>query len=340
MNGWMKLAKMAADTKAAKFSDMEKAGMVTGRHMNNLLKDLIDPTFTDGFASKGQQAMANVMHYFGKATLMEPLVEGSRQAVSLAAETQILEDLRNFKTLDDATREHLAKLHISSNNYKAILDQVDKYGDSEKGIANYSLWDDKEAQTAMVAALNKEVSTYVPKATKGDITFLQNRYQWARNVFQFTSFFQALTSKLLIPGMQQRDMKTLQGIIGVSALGSLSYIAKCELKGEKPDLSPDNLLMQGVYRSALLGLFTTHTIGAIMDKTGYKTTDYKDQSPLLQFLGPGAEDVNSAISIANRLWDKNGKMDSTTKNQLINLLPAHNFWLLKGLMTLMHGNKQ
>ena len=134
------------------------------------------------------------MEMYGKITGMHYEVKFARMASAFMAEARIIKGLKNFENLPESEKMFLANLHIGADNYKALLNMIEKYGDPEKGLSNLQFWHDPKAQNTMALAIKKEIDTLVPKAGKGDIPFFQQRYEFGRNLMQFTSFFSGVTS--------------------------------------------------------------------------------------------------------------------------------------------------
>jgi hypothetical protein len=337
MHGYTALASDYAKGLAGmKLEDMASAGMALERTMSDTIRDLFDPSFVDGMPSKATQVENKVMDVFGKASGMHYLVDISRKAGSYLAEHRITKDIANYNSLSDAEKTYLASIHIGEKEAKAIAAQVEKYGDKETGIANYASWTDGNAKMTMVAAMNKEIRTNVPAAGKGDITFLANRLQAGKSIMQFTNFFSAVTSKVLINGMQRRDANVLQGVIAITTLGSLSYIIKSKLAGKEPDMSPNNLILEGLARSGLIGLWTTPVFGGIINGQG--KGGYKGASPITSLLGPTGSDVEDLLELGQHIKAKG--FDESTVKKAIHLAPFQNLWWMKALFNKFHGKNQ
>lgn len=342
MNGWGKMiTDMVSGLSGAKADDMEAAGVALERTQNSAMRDLLDPTFNDGFASKAKQVENKIMDGYGSVTGMNQLVHISKNVASNIAESVLTRDIKNYDKLDASGKEYLANNHIDASNVEAIQEQMKKWGDPKKGIANYSLWDNAEAKQTMVAALNKELGNMVPRSGMGNTLTGIQRSKSINIAFQFTNFLNALNANMIIPAMQRRSMNSIGGITAITALGSVSYMLKELIAGRKPDTSPDRLILEGLSRSALLGLFTSPAFGAIIGELypdsyqGHQNT-YKSSS-ILDLMGPTATDAQAIykmLSEGKSLADGQISREATIKQiskQAINIMPFHNLWYLKGL---------
>jgi hypothetical protein len=138
-----------------------------------------------------------------------------------------------------------------------------------------------------------------------------------RLLFQFKGYALSSTQRVLLSGLQRRDMATLNGALLMTGLGMLSYYIRYEMNNNpnKKDL-PDprtgaglaQWLREGVDRSGLTGWFfdahntiekaTGGTIGLQRLIGDAPTSRYLNRSALEAFLGPTAGLVEGTARVA------------------------------------------
>lgn len=328
--------------------DLKAMDIIIDRMNDANLRSILDPAAADSFPTKAGKVWDKILGWYGKINLMDPYIRQEQLSSAFMAEERIMRDVTNYANLSDKEKIYLSNLHIDSTNVEKIASQTKKYGDTEKNWANLRMWDNAEAQHTMATAIHKEMDTLVPKAGKGDIPMVMQRYQAARNIFQFTTFFNGVATKVLINSMQVRDANVIKGFASMITLGAASYIVKEHLHGRKPDLSTNNLMLEGVSRSGMFGLWTRF-VGGIISEVRDGKTSYYGQSAMDGLLGPTASDINAAYKVGKAgvqqlgVLGRTGGMNPTLNKTMLrsgkSLLPFRNLWELTILNTLMNGAK-
>lgn len=344
------IAEVLNGTIGAHIEDLKAADVIVDRTMAASARDIMNPGADVSFPTKAGRVEDYILDKFGKVSGMSPFIVSQQRVSAFMAESRLIRNIQNFKSLSDKEKIWLSNLGIDSTNVDKLLAQVDKNGDLEKNWANLRLWKDEKAKQLMVSAIKKETDTLVPKAGMGDLSMNYQRSQGWRNVLQFTGFFQGVASKVMINSMQTRDANVIQGIIAMTTLGSASYVIKEKLAGRTPDMSTENLMLEGVKRSGVFGLWT-RVAGGIIDELRGANTEYYGQKAMDGLLGPSASDVNALADISKagvgqlgNMIRNGGQMNPTLNKTILRngkyLLPFHNLWEFTLLNTLMNGGKK
>lgn len=261
---------------------------------------------------------------------------------------------RFFSAIDDLNTgnirpedlEYLTQASISPAMARRIQAQMDKTGTRYKDtiIPNVEKWDDYAAMRAFHAAMSREdarlvISPGLEKPLWMDATML------GRVVGQFRSFTFAANTKILVSGLQQRNMAAayaLQGTAFSLALGAVSYYIWAMTSGERArkemqEAGWETWLDQAIYRSGILGAFSeVQSIGSEIPATRPFVTFGDDE-----LAGRRANSVLGAIAgptfgksedIASLLVGIDDPTEATVA-QARKLLPWQNVFYLREALT-------
>ena len=129
-------------------------------------------------------------------------------------------------------------------------------------VPNTENWTDYAAMRAFSAAMTHEVDRTI--ITPGlERPAFSDRHILGRVFMQFRSFTMAANSKMLVRGLQSRDMAAfhvMSGVLASLAMGSLSYYAWAMTAGDRAveemrNASWETWIDQALYRSGVLGGF-------------------------------------------------------------------------------------
>ncbi len=338
--------------------EMRDQGFALDREIEGVLQQMIDP---EGHTTGGKiyntmnKGLDVLQHAGSKANLMSTLVQTSVRMSRHMAESKILRNLNNWDNLSVADRTYMAGLGFedkeiqkinrtsmeyepqSTIGYKDVLDQAKEFGYEENGswIAGIDSWTNKEAKAAYLNALHKEVHSAVPTPGIGDRPLAAQKWQAVANLVQYTNFFAGFGAKTLIPGIQRHDANFVQGMMAVVSMGAASYILKEKIAGREPDTSVENLLAQGLSRSAFLGLMTQRIKILYGQATGNKelAEDY-GQDPFVSMLGPTAGDIDKIYKIGQGVISDPSEAGAyKAAKAMIPFIPYNNAWQLRLFMT-------
>jgi hypothetical protein len=256
------LANALADTKFSKLSgqEMKSLGIGVEHEMNNIMRllqdvDYVPSTFGSRVLDKAMDVADVSSEIFNKATGLAYWNSAWRRISGNAAMGRLADDILAKKV---SKKEQLKLLEVGLDDAMVgrIRTMLQQHGRKNYGVtlAGLDHWADKEAAEAFGTAIIKETDATILIPGRGDMPLAVQKTELAKTMFQFKSFVAAATNKILIRGMQQRDARTLMGIVGLMSLGYLSYAIKERIRGRQIDTDLDNMIIQGLTRSGVGGL--------------------------------------------------------------------------------------
>lgn len=306
--------------------------VLDGRTMS--LADVMDDF---GRWSKFERGISGLTNQFGLVSLMAPWNAALKQFVGVVSQTRSLravESLVGGGAVSPAERTRLASLGISQEMAERINTMFGKHGEkSGAWWANTTAWEDKDAADIFRYAMAKEVDAAI-------VTPGQERPLWmtkgiGRVVGQFKSFSIASTQRVMLSGLQRRDMATLNGAILMTGLGSLSYYLKAD-KDHLPDPSTaaglSKWISEGVDKSGLVGWlfdannltekFTRGAVGLSRLTGQPMMSRYSSQSALSSILGPTVGAIEDTSKAASALGS--GDWSAADTRSLRRMIPLQN----------------
>jgi hypothetical protein len=206
-------------------------------------------------------------------------------------------------------------------------------------IADTAKWTDREAVEAFRGALQKDVDRTIITPGVGD------RPLWMSNelgkvVGQFRSFAFAATQRMLISGLQRKDLATVNGAALMMALGAGVYWSKTRLAGKEPSDNPRVWVAEAVDRSGITGwLFDLNgmvekvsrgAIGANALTGGPTLSSYAVRNAVGSVLGPTFGLGEDAFRVAGAA--ATGELKRSDIRAARRLLPYQNLWYLRGVL--------
>lgn len=254
---------------------------------------------------------------------------------------------------DDPELGYLVGMGITPDLAARIADQYNSSSghDIVRGakIPRIDRWTDYEALRAFSAALNQESDRVI-------ITPGLEKPRWmdtniaGRLIGQFRSFTMASHSKILISGLQSRDMALanfLSGTIFSLGMGTISYYIWANTAGERQrqemlNASWETWLDQAIYRSGVLGaLSEVQSIGSTIPATapyvtfeGGALAGRRPTSTIGAVAGPSFGTAETVVSVFQGMDDPT----QSTLAQARKLIPYQNvFFLRRGLNLVEEG---
>jgi hypothetical protein len=233
------------------------------------MADMLDDYGRWSSYERGVKALSN---QFGLVTLMAPWNTYIKQFVGVISQTRALraiEAMAEGRQITVAERTRLAHLGIGLDEAERIAAQFREQGDKSTNLwwANTADWEDTRAADVFRAAMSKEIDIAI--VTPGQDKPLWMSTGIGRVVGQFRSFAFASTQRVMLTGLQRRDMATLNGAIMMVALAMGANWMRHQLGGPNAKELPDpstaegvaTWVREGVDRSGLTGwLFDAHNI--------------------------------------------------------------------------------
>jgi predicted nucleic acid-binding Zn-ribbon protein len=262
--------------------------------------------------SKFERGIKGMTERFGLVTLMAPWNAAMKQFAGVVAQTrsfEMFDKLAKGESIGKTETARLAGLGINADMAARIDGEFKKFGSTKSGIswANTSAWADTEAADAYRAALSKEVDMMI--VTPGQEKPLWMSAGVGKMLGQFRSFTMVSTQKVMLSGLQRRDMAALNGAAMMTGLGMLSYYIKSGISGRATadPTTPEGLakwVREGVDQSGLLGWIfdannlaeklTGNTVG-IGRFMGGPSSRYASRGVWSAILGPTAGLVENSL---------------------------------------------
>ena len=318
----------------------EAVDMITGQRAM-LFSDIGDMF---GMTSKIEGMMGKAANFnFMYVNLMSRWTEFMKSAASVTIGSRILEDSVKWGkgTLSDKNKTKLASSGIDEQMAKKIAREFELHGTKLEYnfMANSAEWTDDAAKQAFGAALNKDINITIVTPGKGDTPLFMN-YELASTIVQFKKFAMAATQRMLLRGMQERDMDFLFGSILLMGTGMLVDAVYTELRFGK-DYSKKSLtekLLAAFDRSGLGGIYVdvNRSIEALTDNRiglrpllGEGKPYGSSMKSKVGLLGPSASQIYNIFDI---MYDVGGnKYNHYTARNVRRLIPFQNVWYLDWL---------
>ena len=318
----------------------EAVDMVTGQRAM-LFSDIGDMF---GMSSKVEGMMGKAANFnFMYINMMSRWTEFMKSAASVTIGSRILEDSIKWSkgTLSDKFKTKLAASGIDEETARRIAQMHELHGTKTtyNFMANTAEWTDDLAKQRFGAALNKDINITIVTPGKGDTPLFMN-YELASTIVQFKKFAMAATQRMLMRGMQEKDMDFLFGSILLMGSGMLVDSVYTTFRFDK-DYSKKSLtakLLAAFDRSGLGGIYVdiNRSIEALTDNRigiaplmGEGKPYGSSMKSKVGLLGPSASQIYNVFDI---MYDVGGKSyNHYTARNVRRLIPFQNVWYLDWL---------
>ena len=329
----------------------EAADMILGSRAMSMY-DLDNAFGVFNKMEKGVSKMGNM--YFTYINLMNPWNTFVKSWAGAVNGTRIIEEVENWIVkgkISKLNKTKLLSVGIDEKNAKKIWNQYTKHGSGKGGleaewkhvrIANTADWDDIDAAQLFNSALGKDVNITIVTPSKGDVPLWFNE-EWGGVIVQFKKFAMGATQRMLLRGMQERDMNFLGGIVMLMAAGAIVDATRTKAFnrdyskkkwGEKVVNAFDRSGLGGVFSDMnnILERMTNNKIGlrpVLGAKRPYGSYTQKNIMSGFGVLGPTSSQIGT---ISDIMWDwGTGKHNHYTARIVRRLIPFQNVWYLDSL---------
>tara|TARA_R110002126_G_scaffold3666_1_gene20902 strand:- start:2441 stop:5647 length:3207 start_codon:yes stop_codon:yes gene_type:complete len=302
---------------------------------------------------KGASSMANV--YFTYVNAMNPWNTMMKSWASAVNGTRIIEESGKWinGTITKMQKAKLLNAGIDESSARKIYQQYQKHGLGESAnkadwkytkIANTELWDDAEKVTADIFhnALGKDINITIVTPGKGDVPLWFNT-EMGGVVVQFKKFAMAATQRMLLRGMQERDLSFLSGSLMLMGAGAMVDAIRTQAFDRSYSKKPfGEKLINAFDRSGLGGIYSD--INNVVERMGnnkiglrplvgagkpYSSYTTKNVMSGFGLLGPSSSQFANITDIMFD-WGKGTHNHYTAKN-VRRLIPFQNVWYLDSL---------
>ena len=318
---------------------------------DNRAMRLADITDTFGRHTKFERGIQSAGRQFGMVSLMAPWNAVMKQVAGSVTQSRILRGAEQFvsgKALKQSEIEYFADLGISEGALRQIGEQFKKHGNKEAGVwsANTAEWDEgsRTAIDALRVGLRKEVDRIIVTPSHGEKPRFASTLTGAM-LLQFKSFAISATQKMLIAGLQQRDLNALNAAVMAIALGGMVHILKGATSGRPVEVDWDDdqqvrqFIGNAFDRSGLAGVLmefnnvaekvTDGRVG-LSALTGKPISRYASRNVTASLLGPAVGLAEDSIKAANAALGTREWKARDTHNAR-QLLPYNNLFFMRSI---------
>jgi hypothetical protein len=324
-------------------TEVKLAGTALDMVLDSRAMQIADIMDDFGRHSKFERAIQAGARNFGVISLMAPWNAAMKQFSGLVTMTRMLRAVERIAAGKGRPKEvaMLAAGGISEANARKIAAQFAKHGSKEGGVwhANTAAWEERSAIEAFRAALVRDVDRII--VTPGQERPLWMSTETGRLIGQFKSFSISAMQRVLISGLQQRDMATLNGAILMVALGGLASVLRAKIGGQPlPDLSDGQkqgqFLVEAIDRSGLTGwmmeansMTEKLTRGAVglSAVTGKPVSRYASRNISSALLGPTAGTMQDFTRVVGAA--ASGEWNQSDSRVMRRLIPYNNIFYLR-----------
>lgn len=321
--------------------ELKHATVGIDEEMNTIARSMLDDDFyssTNNMSGKVRGATTNA---FFTMNAMKHWTKFNERIAATTTKSRIMEDLFKYAELPEKEVQYLASIGLGKKEIQRILAQKQYFVEKDGGrLVQDQLWTDREIADIFNAAILKDTRSMYLSPTLGDKPRWASKSSLGATLNQFKSFFEAFTARVLIPSIQRRDAKVLLAFGGMVTTGAMVYMLQMARQGKEIDTSPENLILEGMSRSGVLGVvgelgyFTGTNVGLIQ-----RGTSRYFQSNLVEYLG------GASVGLLQDVWEIQGKtvrdlkdkgeLSQSSINAWKKLMPLNNLFYLNYLNQLM-----
>jgi hypothetical protein len=277
--------------------------------------------------------------FFSQMTLLNHWNTAMKGMTSSLVSTRILrtvETLAQGGTLSKRDLRKLAQSGIDPAMAERIAQQRGHWQEVDDLVfANVEEWDDAAAAAAMRDAVLRDVDNTIITPGVGDAP-LWTTTEWGKTIFQFKRFAMASTNRLLISGLQARDMQALNGMMVMIGLGALGTAMRDFTSGH-PERIQERTARQWVTnaidRSGILSLYMefdqllSKTTGGLSPMSligGEAPSRFAARNMAGQALGPSFGGAQDLLTATRSLFE--GDVTQSDVHKWRRLVPGQNLF--------------
>lgn len=283
--------------------ELQTAGGALDLVLNSRIQAIFDVgenVATANALEAAQRLSQGAATIFARATLINHWNTALKSITSMMVSSRILGEARKLaegRALSAGDIRRLARVDLNQEMLGRIAAQAEHWTEHGNVItANTRAWTDPEAVEAFRRALLRDVDNTIITPFAGDAPIWTSK-EWGKSIFQFKKFASASTQRILISGLQHRDMATANGLMLMFGLGFLgTALRDMTARGEVRERSPRQWAVDSVDRSGAFSLF--FELNAMSEKflgvsptsvfTGREVSRFAGRGALSQALGPTA----------------------------------------------------
>lgn len=294
-----------------------------------------------GRGSKFERLLHNAASGFNEASGIAPWTATMKQLAGMMTQTRILQAVEEARAgrIKPKELENLAASFIDRKMAARIAEQFEAHGDTQGSVrlANTEHWTDSEAVKVFRAAIARDVDRTI--VTPGQDKPLWLSTELGKIIGQFKSFAFASTQRVLLAGLQDRDLGVLHGLVFSTSLGVLATLIHSKLSSRPVSLRPVDLILEGVDRSGALGwVFDANNTVEKFTRGGIGISRLTGKQPMSRYasrnvtdalLGPSIGRVQDLARVSGAATQ--GEWRESDTRAIRRLLPFQNLFYLRGL---------
>ncbi len=284
---------------------------------------------------------------FGNLSLMNPwqdMIHNMSGHIAINKLLNIIHKSVDGKAVSKKETILMARLGVGQEHFATLAKFTKDNVYKGTRFADWGNWEikspsDSYAMKAFQSAIGKSIDEIAIIPKLGDKPLLLQQKGAFGNIsklmFQFKSYLLAATNRIFYAGIQNRnDINMYLGLVSMMSMGMLGYVASSVFRGSKEelDLSPKNLLIEGLDRSGVLGIFgEAINIGRKQLQLG-EVSRYKSRDAFGSVLGPTGGSASELVALFNKINPlSSAKGEWTTKDAAIimKLMPLQNLFYVQ-----------
>lgn len=289
-----------------------------------------------------EQGTSRLSNTFAKATLLPQWTTFTKVYTAALTSDRIgrtVMKLADGQVLSPRESRKLARSGIPQHMAERIAQQFRDHGTERNGLllAQTEEWTDAAAREAFEFSLVRDVDNTIITPGAGDAPIWTQDNEVGRTIFQFKRFAMASTQRVLISGLQARDMQALNGVLVMAAVGAAATALRDIVnEGEVRERSSREWIVEGVDRSGVLSLFIEgdamvgrsigHSVASVISG-GEGPTRFAGRNFIGQALGPSA---GTFEDLRQTLFDlgSGGDFTASDLHRIRRLMPMQNVFYL------------
>ncbi len=330
-------------------NDIKAMGYAIATEQASLFKTYIEHHGLSTNPSPFTKGLTSMARNFGNLSLMNPWQDMMQNMAGHLAINKILHIIHKSvdgKKVSQKETQLLARLGIGQEHYSTIAKFTDGNISGGTRFSDWTSWDitngsESAASKAFQTAVGRSIEEITVNPRLGDKPLLLQQKgafgNFTNLLFQFKSYMFAATNRILYSGIQNRnDINMYLGVVAMMGMGMLGYVTSSFFRGSKEqlDLSPKNLVIEGLDRSGVLGILgEVINIGRKQLQLG-EVSRYKSRDAFGSLLGPTGGSVSELVSLFNKINPlSSAKGEWTTKDAAIimKLMPVQNVFYLQSI---------
>lgn len=325
-------------------NDLRAIGYGIDTELGSQFKNYIEHQGLSTNPSPFTKGLNSLTQAFGNLSLMNPwqdMIQNMSGHIAINKILTIIHKAEAGKKVTKRETTNLARLGIAPEDYAHIAKFTKDNIHKGTRYADWTNWEitnagESNALKSFQAAVAKSIDeiAIVPNLGDKPLTLQQKGLfgQVSKLMFQFKSFMFAATNRVVYSGLQNyNDINLYMGIVSMTGLGMLGYVASGFFRGSESDLSPTHLLREGVDRSGVLGIFGEGlNIGQKLFQLG-EVSRYKSRDAFGSVLGPTGGSASQLVQLFNKLNPiSSAKGEWTTKDAdaVMRLMPLQNLFYI------------